>query len=369
MNIINQDNIYRIFGDGIGINTTLPAFTYKVCFARTEGFFLEKINDFSIINEKIYGAPNKRVDKIFRMFNISERNLGIICSGSKGSGKTLLAKLVAQRGIAEQIPVIIVDQAIPGIADFIASIEQECIIIFDEFDKVFFESGNDGVGAALQDELLTLFDGIHNGRKIFFITCNDVEKLNDCFLGRPGRFHYHFQYDRLSAIEIEEYLNNEIKITMDPNERKRLSLNCSFSKMSYDILRAICTEINLGYELDEIFEDLNVDKFNNEFYFDIYMKGELVGGLTNFIPFSRNFGWSPLVYDKKVVQAKIEVGEEAMNFENGVPIFDVSKISVSVDSDDFPFVEGEKCSFCEVDISSQCEFGIREKASIRKKAI
>ena len=32
---------------------------------------------------------------------------------------------------------IIVDACYPGLARFIASIEQECVVLFDEFDKIF----------------------------------------------------------------------------------------------------------------------------------------------------------------------------------------------------------------------------------------
>lgn len=369
MNIINQDNMYMVFGNGIGVNSKLPAATYKVCFARNQGFFLEKRDDFEIKDEKIYGNPYKRVEKIFRAFENSDRNLGVICSGNKGSGKTLLAKLASARAIEKGIPVITVEESIHGISDFIVSIDQECIIIFDEFDKVFFEGGADGIKEGLQDELLTLFDGIANGKKIFFLTCNDIRKLNDCFLGRPGRFHYHFQYDKLSNAEIEEYLNSEIKIDMDEKERKRLSLNCSLSTMSYDVLRAICSEINLGYDLDEIFEDLNIDRFNNSFYLDIYRKGELVCSINDFTPFSQNNNWGTFSYDGRVIQVRVFSNEDAIDFVNGEPAFNKEKIKVFVDVDDYPFVTGAKEGCYEIDLAKECEFGIRERAAVRRLAV
>ena len=40
--------------------------------------------------------------------------------------------------------------------------------------------------------MLSLFDGLDNGKKLFVITCNEVERLNAYLLNRPGRFHYHF---------------------------------------------------------------------------------------------------------------------------------------------------------------------------------
>lgn len=37
------------------------------------------------------------------------------------------------------IPLIVVDKFIPGIASYIESIDQEVMVLFDEFDKTFGE--------------------------------------------------------------------------------------------------------------------------------------------------------------------------------------------------------------------------------------
>ena len=61
------------------------------------------------------------------------------------------------------------------------------IILFDEFDKTF--SGKHGGGnEKAQTELLSLFDGIAMGKKLFVITCNHLTGLNDYLVNRPGVF-------------------------------------------------------------------------------------------------------------------------------------------------------------------------------------
>ena len=54
-------------------------------------------------------------------------------SGNKGSGKSLFARELSKKCLEKEIPVIIVNISVPGIASFLASIEQEVMILFDEF--------------------------------------------------------------------------------------------------------------------------------------------------------------------------------------------------------------------------------------------
>ena len=91
------------------------------------------------------------------------------------------------------MPVIIVDTYIPGLANFIEEIEQEVMVMFDEFDKTFGGVNKSDGMADPQTELLTLFDGLAQGKKLYVITCNNLNTLSDYLVNRPGRFHYHFR--------------------------------------------------------------------------------------------------------------------------------------------------------------------------------
>ena len=51
--------------------------------------------------------------------------------------------MIAEESIKADMPVIIVDTAIPGISNFLASIQQEVTIIFDEFEKTFAKTEKD----------------------------------------------------------------------------------------------------------------------------------------------------------------------------------------------------------------------------------
>lgn len=58
-------------------------------------------------------------------------------------------------------PVLIADEAYRGIAHFIEKIEQECVVLFDEFDKTFKSNKENDE----QAKLLSLFDGTAGGKK------------------------------------------------------------------------------------------------------------------------------------------------------------------------------------------------------------
>jgi len=157
-----------------------------------------------IKESKIYGIHTEKVKKVLKTFTSFERNLGVILSGDKGIGKSLFAKLVCIEAIGKGYPVIVVDRYIPGIDSYLNSIEQEVVVLFDEFDKTFCNNDNNGISP--QTLMLSLFDGISVGKKLFLITCNEIRKLNDYLINRPGRFHYHFRFDYPSYEEIQEYL-------------------------------------------------------------------------------------------------------------------------------------------------------------------
>ena len=171
------------------------------------GFFLEARTDL-VVKEKVYGVHPEKADKVIAAFAMFERNLGVILSGDKGIGKSLFARVLSSKAVKTGYPVIIVDQFIPGIASYIESIDQEAVILFDEFDKTFGSIRPGENEADPQSGLLSLFDGTSDGKKLFIITCNSLYNLSDYLVNRPGRFHYHFRFDYPSSEDIREYLTD-----------------------------------------------------------------------------------------------------------------------------------------------------------------
>lgn len=260
MNIICSGSRYQVYDtEDIKTYSKLPIGTYEVCFSKNIGFYLTAHTTLEVKEEKIYGSTLSRIDKILSSFEISERNFGVILSGNKGSGKSLFARELSKKCLEKEIPVIIVNISVPGIASFLASIEQEVMILFDEFEKTFsFENDCGDKSALPQEELLSLFDGLDSGKKLFIITCNETYRLSDYLLNRPGRFHYHFKLGVVTPEDMREYMADKLLPKYQYNIEKLINIS-NFVDMTYDLLRAIVFDLNQGYELEETLFDLNVD--------------------------------------------------------------------------------------------------------------
>ena len=266
MKIVNTGNIYRIYDDNLRTYDQLPPQTYIVRFSEFSGFYLELKEDIKV-NEKIYGVHAQKVDKVMHSFKEFQRNLGVILSGAKGIGKSVCAKLLAERAVAEGYPVITVNEYIKGIADFLAEIQQEVVIIFDEFDKTFVAKrrGNDDDPTDAQAELLTLLDGMEQGKKMFIVTCNSLEKLNEFLVNRPGRFHYHFRFGYPNPAEIREYLQDKLDQKFWGEIDKVINFSSKVD-LNYDCLRSIAWELSQGYSFESSIQDLNIINIERERY-------------------------------------------------------------------------------------------------------
>ena len=259
MKVIGTGNTYRIYDNELKTYDKLPSLIFDVRFSQMSGFYLEKHNDVEVNEEKVYGVHNEKIEKVFRAFDSFERNLGIILSGDKGMGKSLFAKMLAESSAEREYPVLLINRYLPGVASFIEEIEQEVVVIFDEFDKTYG-------GGDRQNELLTLFDGFASGKKMFIITCNIISRLSDYFVNRTGRFHYHLRFDYPTHDEVNTYLKDKLVGNYNALEARRIIDFCSKVKINYDSLRAICHEINAGESFASAIADLNIMNVQRQEY-------------------------------------------------------------------------------------------------------
>ena len=276
MKAIQTGTIYRVYDDSMQTHNKLPAQAYLTCFDPQSGPFLKKYSDLKV-SEKVYGVHSEKVDKVLNSFKIFNRNLGVILSGDKGIGKSLFSKLLSIKAIESGYPLIIVNSYFPGVGEYLAEIDQEVVVLFDEFDKTFELSeqsrrDSDGEKRSPQTEMLTLFDGVAQGKKLFVVTCNDINALSKFIVNRPGRFHYHFRFEYPTAAEIEEYLIDSLDTDKAKEEIKNVVAFSQKTKLNYDCLRSIAFELNLGLTFKEAIKDLNILNIEYEHYtLAIYM--------------------------------------------------------------------------------------------------
>ena len=67
MNVVNTNNIYRIYNDSLKTYPKLPARAYQVNFDKQSGFYLSGYDEISI-DEKIYGVHPEKVNKVLNSF-------------------------------------------------------------------------------------------------------------------------------------------------------------------------------------------------------------------------------------------------------------------------------------------------------------
>lgn len=249
----------RVYDSAVKAHKALPLGTYRVHFSPKEGFSLQSIDDLVVGSGRVYGERNLKVDKIFSSYRRTERSLGVMLSGDKGQGKSLFLRMVAERALTEELPVVLVTEDADGIADFLDSLD-ECIIVFDEFEKVFPSGGARSHidGSNRQNQFLSLFDGMSSVKRIYCLTVNEIADVTAYLVNRPGRFHYHFRFDYPGPEEVRAYLKDQAPNAPEA-EVENAALFSRRVQVNYDHLRAIAFELNDAKAVfADIVQDLNI---------------------------------------------------------------------------------------------------------------
>ena len=221
--------------DALDLHESLPAGNYVIKLDENGNMYLDSIEEFSF-SGKQYGNHSRDRDRILNTFSDRTNSTGVMLAGEKGSGKSLLAKLICMKGAEQSIPTIVIN--FPYFGDkfntFIQSIEQPCIVLFDEFEKVYNKEEQEGI--------LTLLDGVFPSKKLFILTCNDKWRVDEHMRNRPGRIYYMIEFGGLESEFIVEYCNDNLqnKIYIDTI----CSIAGLFEKFNFDMLKAIVEEMN-----------------------------------------------------------------------------------------------------------------------------
>lgn len=219
----------------INIDTKLPAGTYAVNVSMDTGFFLEAIPPLQVVG-KLYGDIMDRAGRILNTFLDRPSATGVLLQGDKGSGKTLLARVLSNELTKMGMITIVVNTPFSGdgFNQFIQRIDQPAMVFFDEFEKVYEPKQ--------QQELLTLFDGTYASKKLFVATTNDNLRISDYMKNRPGRFFYLFSYKGLDEQFIKEYCQDTL------NDKKQIDnvvfFASTFESFNFDMLKALVEEMN-----------------------------------------------------------------------------------------------------------------------------
>ncbi|XP_024074812.2 peroxisome biogenesis factor 1 isoform X3 [Terrapene carolina triunguis] len=165
---------------------------------------------------------------LFANLPIRQRT-GILLYGAPGTGKTLLAGVVARESgmnfISIKGPELLSkyigasEQAVRDVFNR-AQAAKPCIVFFDEFDSIAPRRGHDNTGVTdrVVNQLLTQLDGVEGLQGVYVLAATSRPDLIDPALLRPGRLDkclYCPPPDQTSRFEILKALSHSLPLAND----------------------------------------------------------------------------------------------------------------------------------------------------------
>ncbi len=206
---------------------------------------------------KVYSTEDddRFVKRVITYYNNTDKlSTGVMLSGIKGTGKTVLAKVIARDS---GLPVIVVNENYPTrrINDFFKKFSTPVCVIFDEVDKNWNT-----------EFLLGWLDGVQtNAKKLVLFTCNDDNIVSTYLKDRCSRVRY---LRKFAADENTKFLKSIIadKGIDDKNDEIYKFITSSFNLLSMDNILSFLDEKMLFPEYDNftIVKDMNI-KLKDEF--------------------------------------------------------------------------------------------------------
>lgn len=231
----------------------LPKGIYVLGFSQMKGFYLTRISEKFPLPAKTYGVQDVFINRVLRTWEATNTNLGVLLNGIRGTGKTVTCEMIANRMDA---PTIIISEAFDGVDTFLVKIQQDAVILFDEFEKTYPREYGKPSG------LLSLMDGVSKGeyRKMFMLTTNELS-VEPNMIQRPGRIRYLKTFGNLHPDIIQEIL--EDKLNNKAQIKPVLSFISELELITIDIVCATADEVNIHGDLPEDFKDIfNIKKIS-----------------------------------------------------------------------------------------------------------
>jgi len=234
VNWLKTNNTFKCVEGDFSTIEKIPVGIYNVGLSMT-GWYLEKYADKFTFDYKMYGLQTEFCEHVLKTYHNTTGNFGIMLTGTKGTGKTVTAKTLANEF---NLPIIIVNDMgdnNQSLIEYLSSFNFDCVIFLDEFEKNFSDKDS---------TILRIMDGVYNigYRKIFLLTTNELT-INENLIGRPSRIRYVKKFGNLELRTVEEYLDDALEI---PEARQELlDYIDTLTISTIDILKTIVNEVNI----------------------------------------------------------------------------------------------------------------------------
>lgn len=232
-----------------------PGSVYTVNYDRfSESFTLSEAPNLKL-PEKMYSSKSddKFINKVLNRFNKSKNEVtGVMLSGLKGSGKTVMCKKIA---LDSNIPIILIDKSLyPSVLCTLFNLLEDidvCVII-DEVDKLGKDYDN--------SYLLKILDGINSsGKKLMLFTCNDNNLVSEFLIDRCSRIRYWREFDEMNKEVIKYMLEDRLDNKDEVISMMDFIIN-NFGCISFDNVNSFIEEVNENPKdtFEELFNDMNL---------------------------------------------------------------------------------------------------------------
>lgn len=199
---------------------------------------------YSTLDDKIF------ISRVNRYFNNTDKlSTGVMLSGIKGTGKTVMAKVIASNS---KLPVIVVDEDFPTsqINDFFRKFTHPVAVIFDEVDKHWDT-----------EELLGWLDGVQtNAKKLVLFTCNNEDRVSNYLKDRCSRVRYTRHFDANDNARFLKEILKDKGIAEDKIEETYDFIVNNFRLLSIDNILSFIDEKLMFLDLtnEQVLKDLNI---------------------------------------------------------------------------------------------------------------
>lgn len=189
----------------------------------------------------------KRVLTYFKTANT--QTTGVMLAGIKGTGKTVLAKVLA---LESDLPIIVVNGEYPArcLNKFFKEFKTPVCVLFDEVEKNWDT-----------EKMLEFLDGVQStAKKLVLMTCNSLSKVSEYMQDRCSRIRYLRKYGANENIELVDQLVLDFKIKNA--EKVAMFIKTRIQLMSMDNICSFLHEVktfeNDELTLEELLEVMNI---------------------------------------------------------------------------------------------------------------
>lgn len=231
----------------------IPGKVYDLSYDRYSGDDVFKENGELSLPSKVYTSKKdeffkKRVLTYFN--NAFTDTTGVMLAGTKGTGKTIMAKVLAKES---NLPIIIVDPQYPEhrLIKYFKQISTPVCILFDEVDKSFDT-----------EKMLDFLDGLQKtSKKLVIMTCNNLGRVSEYLQDRCSRIRYLRKYTTEDNLEFLNILIEDMGIKNVEEVSKFCRENIKL--LSMDNIVAFLNEVKMledeDITLEEIISVMNID--------------------------------------------------------------------------------------------------------------